>query len=222
MDKQEKIINYREKNKHVIPGQIVCAGSSLMEMFPVEKLMEETNQEVVIYNRGIGGFVTRELLDALDVCILDLKPRRLFLNIGTNDLSDASIPMAEIIERYDQILNRVEKALPKTDIYLMAYYPINYEAAAEEMKPCLLVRTNEKIAQANEEVRKLAERHGARYIDVNDALKDEQGRLKAEYTIEGMHIKEEGYRAIWPAFLSYVLEPEWKSGERGQRCGKIG
>ncbi len=184
-----------------------------MEMFPVEKLMEETHQEVVIYNRGIGGFVTRELLDALDVCILDLKPRRLFLNIGTNDLSDASISMAEIMERYDQILNRVEKALPETEIYLMAYYPINYEAAAEEMKPCLLVRTNEKIARANEEVRKLAEHHGARYIDVNDALKDEQGRLKAEYTIEGMHIKEEGYRAIWPTFLSYVLEPEWKSGD---------
>ncbi|MDE7224605.1 MAG: lysophospholipase [Acetatifactor sp.] len=213
MDKQEKINNYREKNKHIISGQIVCAGSSLMEMFPVEKLMAETNREVVIYNRGIGGFVTQELLEALDVCILDLKPRRLFLNIGTNDLSDASIPIAEIMERYDEILSRVEMALPGVEIYLMAYYPINYEAAAEEMKPCLLVRTNEKIDRANWEVRKLAERHGARYIDVNDALKDEQGRLKAEYTIEGMHIKEEGYRAIWSAFLSYVMEPMWKGGD---------
>lgn len=81
---------------------------------------------------------------------------------------------------------------------------------------------NGERLEAGEEVRNLAERHGARYIDVNDALKDEQGRLKAEYTIEGMHIKEEGDRAIWPAFLSYVLEPEWKSEERGQRCGKIG
>lgn len=213
MEKQEKIMNYREKNKHVVPGQIVCAGSSLMEMFPVEKLMEETNQEVIIYNRGIGGFVTRELLEALDDCILDLKPRRLFLNIGTNDLSDASISIAEIMERYDEIISRVEAALPEIEIYLMAYYPINYEAAAEEMKPCLLVRTNEKIDRANQEVRKLAERHGARYIDVNDALKDEQGRLKAEYTIEGMHIKEEGYRAIWPDFLSYVMEPMWKDGD---------
>lgn len=211
MDKQEKINQYRQENKHIIPGQIVCAGSSLMEMFPVEKLMAETNREVVIYNRGIGGFVTRELLEVLDVCILDLKPRRLFLNIGTNDLSDASISIAEIIERYDRILSRVEAALPGIEIYLMAYYPVNYEAAVEEIKPWLLVRTNEKITQANREVQKLAERHGARYIDVNDALKDGQGRLKAEYTIEGMHIKEEGYRAIWPAFFSYVMEPAWKS-----------
>lgn len=146
------------------------------------------------------------------VCILDLQPRRLFINIGTNDLSNAEIPVAQIMERYDQILSRVEETLPSVEIYLMAYYPINYEAASEEMKPCLLVRTNEKIIGANAEVKKLAERHGAKYIDVNDALKDEQGRLKAEYTIEGMHIREEGYRAIWPAFLSYVLEPAWKKG----------
>lgn len=210
MEKQEKVANYRIMNKSVIPGQVVCAGSSLMEMFPVEKLMAETENGVTIYNRGIGGFVTQELLDVLDVCILDLQPRRLFINIGTNDLSNAEIPMEEIMERYDQILSRVEQALPEIEIYLMAYFPINYEAAEEYMKPCLLVRTNEKITQANNEVKKLAERHGAKYIDVNDALKDDQGRLKAEYTIEGMHIKEEGYRAIWPAFLSYVLEPEWK------------
>lgn len=210
MDKQEKIANYREKNKYIIPGQIVCAGSSLMEMFPVEKLMAETDGKLTIYNRGIGGFVTRELLDALDVCILDLKPRRLFLNIGTNDLSDASIALAEIMERYDRILNRVEAALPQAEIYLMAYYPVNYEVAAEEMKPCLLVRTNEKIMQANEEVKKLAKQHGAKYIDINDALKDGQGRLKAEYTIEGMHIREEGYRAIWPDFFAYASEPTWK------------
>ena len=114
------------------------------------------------------------------------------------------------MERYDQILKRVEETLPRTEVYLMAYYPVNYEAATEEMKPCLLVRTNEKIIRANEEVKKLAERHGARYIDVNDALKDGQGRLKAEYTIEGMHIREEGYRAIWPDFLTYVSEPAWK------------
>ena len=37
-------------------------------------------------------------------------------------------------------------------------------------------------------------------------LKDENGNLKAEYTIEGMHIKEEGYRAILPEFIQYAME----------------
>ena len=88
----------------------------------------------------------------------------------------------------------------------MAYYPVNYEAAAPKMKECLKIRTNEKIAAANAEVKKLAERHGQRYIDISRNLKDDRGRLKAEYTIEGMHIKEEGYRAIYDDIMKYVKE----------------
>lgn len=206
MTKEEKIKRFERLNKEVVPGQIVCAGSSLMEMFPVEELVKEKQIDMIIYNRGIGGFVTDELLENIDTCILDLKPSKLFINIGTNDLSNPDITIAQMIEKYDQILCQVEAALPDVKIYLMAYYPINYDAATEEMKPCLLVRTNQKIDKANEEVQKLAEKHHATYIDINDPLKDEKGNLKAEYTIEGMHIKEEGYRAIFPEFIRYAME----------------
>ena len=92
----------------------------------------------------------------------------------------------------------------------MAYYPVNYEAAAENMKECLKIRNNEKIAAANKEVEKLAAKHGQKYIDINKNLKDSQGRLKAEFTIEGLHINEDGYRAIYDDIMKYVKEPEWK------------
>ena len=35
---------------------------------------------------------------------------------------------------------------------------------------------------------------------------DDQRRLRAEYTIEGMHINENGYRAIYPLVKKYILE----------------
>ena len=206
-DKERKLKNYREKNKEAVYGQLVFAGSSLMEMFPINKLLEEHGDDTIIYNRGIGGYVTNELLQVTDVCITDLKPKKVFLNIGTNDLSNPRIPISQMIENYDRILCKIEEALPQAVIYLMAYYPVNYEAAAEEMKECLKIRTNEKIERANEEVKKLAQKHGQHYIDVNKNLKDEQGRLKAEYTIEGMHIKEEGYAAIYDDVMRYVKEP---------------
>lgn len=206
-DKERKLENYREKNKEAVYGQVVFAGSSLMEMFPINKLLEEHGDDTIIYNRGIGGYVTNELLQVTDVCITDLKPKKVFLNIGTNDLSNPQIPISQMIENYDRILCKIEEALPQAVIYLMAYYPVNYEAAAEEMKECLKIRTNEKIERANEEVKKLAQKHGQHYIDVNKNLKDEQGRLKAEYTIEGMHIKEEGYAAIYDDVMRYVKEP---------------
>lgn len=205
-DKERKLENYREKNKEAVYGQVVFAGSSLMEMFPINKLLEEHGDDTIIYNRGIGGYVTNELLQVTDVCITDLKPKKVFLNIGTNDLSNPQIPISQMIENYDRILCKIEEVLPQAVIYLMAYYPVNYEAAAEEMKECLKIRTNEKIQRANEEVKKLAQKHGQHYIDVNKNLKDEQGRLKAEYTIEGMHIKEEGYAAIYDDVMRYVKE----------------
>lgn len=209
-DKEMKVERFRELNKNVIHGKIVFTGSSLMEMFPINKLLEEHNDPTVIYNRGIGGFVSAELLDVIDVCVLQLEPSRVFINIGTNDLSDSRIPIQQLMDNYDKIITAIENHIPKAEIYLMAYYPVNYEAAAENMKECLKIRNNEKIAAANKEVEKLAAKHGQKYIDINKNLKDSQGRLKAEFTIEGLHINENGYRAIYDDIMKYVKEPEWK------------
>lgn len=206
-DKEMKILRYREENKNVKYGQTVFTGSSLMEMFPINKLLAEHNDSTIIYNRGIGGFVSRELLEVVDVCAIDLKPSKIFINIGTNDLSDSCILISELMENYDKIIFEIKAKLPEAIIYLMAYYPVNYEAAAENMKECLKIRNNEKIRTANAEVKRLAEKHGQRYIDINKNLMDEQGRLKAEYTIEGLHINEDGYRAVYDDIMVYVKEP---------------
>lgn len=205
-DKEIKVENYRNDNKSAKMGQIVFTGSSLMEMFPINKFLDEHGDNTIIYNRGIGGFISDELLSVIDVCATDLMPSKVFINIGTNDLSWSSIPISQLMDNYDKIITSIEKAVPGVRIYLMAYYPVNFEAASEEMKECLKIRTNEKINTANIEVKKLAEKHGQRYIDINDNLKDEQGRLKAEYTIEGMHINENGYRAIYDDIMAYVRE----------------
>ena len=207
MEKERLVEQYHEQNKTAVKGQTVFVGSSLMEMFPVEQWTKELGADApVVYNRGVGGYKTTDLLPILDTCVLELEPTKVFINIGTNDLSDASIPMEEVMNNYHLILSRIEERFPSVKIYIMAYYPVNYEAAAEEMKPCLRIRNNEKIALANEELKKLAARHGQTYIDVNAPLKDENGNLKAEYTIEGMHIKPEGYRAIFPEVMRYVRE----------------
>ena len=47
---------------------------------------------IIFYNRGVGGFITDEL--------------------GINDLSYPDIPIAQMIDHYDQILCQVKAALP--------------------------------------------------------------------------------------------------------------
>ena len=206
MEKYRLAERYREENKSAIKGAIVFAGSSLMEMFPVEAFAKEEGTDFpVVYNRGLGGWRTEDMLATLEAQVTGLMPKRAFINIGTNDLSDPSVTIDALMEHYDEILNRIEAEVPGVELILMAYYPINYDAADEGMKACLRIRTNERIREANQAVEALAARHGARYMDFNAPLTDEQGRLKAEYTIEGMHIKEAGYRAIWPEVRKAIL-----------------
>lgn len=207
LEKEQMVRDFHVWNQNAVKGQVVFTGSSLMEMFPIEEWVKELGEEAtIVYNRGVGGYRTTDLLPILDACVFELEPRKVFINIGTNDLSDSEITIQEIMERYDRIITKIEENLPGVKIYMMAYYPINYEAATEEMKPCLLIRTNEKINAANEQVAKIAAKHRQKFINVNAPLTDEKGRLKAEYTIEGMHIKPEGYRAIFKDVMKYVME----------------
>jgi len=205
--KYQMVATWQTLNRSCRKGQIVFTGSSLMEMFPVEQFSREEGANFpIVYNRGVGGFTTQDMLICLDEMVISLQPRRVFINIGTNDLSDASVTIDALMGRYEQILTRITAAVPSVEITLMAYYPINYDAAVDEgMRANLRIRTNGRIREANAAVQALADRLGHRFIDVNAPLMDDQGRLRADFTIEGMHIFEAGYRAIWPAVKAEIL-----------------
>ncbi len=205
-DKQDKQVRYHHLNKLVKKGQILFCGSSLMEQFPIYELMLNRDLPYTIYNRGIGGFTTSEMLEALEPCVLELEPEYIFINIGTNDLNgpDASVPA--LIKNYEEILNRIRARLPEAKFFLLAYYPVNDEVGLRNpMGEVFKYRTNALLNEANEAVRQLAERFGATFLDVNDGIKDENGRMKEEYTIEGMHMYGDGYDRVLEALLP-VLE----------------
>lgn len=207
IQKEELVRRYHIMNADAEKGGVVFAGSSLMEMFPVEEWVRELDRPMPpVYNRGVGGYRTEDMLPILDICIFELQPKKVFINIGTNDLSDPNETPESLAERYDRIITEIEARLPNTAIYMMAYYPVNIDAASGNMKKVLAVRTNEKINAANECVKRIAEKHGQKYIDVNAPLKDKQGRLRAEYTLEGMHMNHDGYRAIFGDIVKYILE----------------
>ena len=86
-EKTLKLVRYDYLNRTVVPGQILFAGSSLMEQFPVHEFQLGAGLSSLIYNRGIGGFTTAEMLEHMETCVYALRPARIFLNIGTNDMS---------------------------------------------------------------------------------------------------------------------------------------
>jgi lysophospholipase L1-like esterase len=206
-EKKQKIERYRRLNKFVRPGQILLVGSSLMEQFPIYEFIQDYAIDKTIYNRGVGGYTTTELLEVLDVCIFDLEPSKIFINIGTNDMNGEDYKVEQLIMNYEKILIRIKERLPQAKLYLMAYYPVNREAAKDPwMAQTLSIRTNDRICTTNREVAALASRYGAEFIDVNRNISDEEGRLKAEYTIEGMHMYGDGYQALLEDLMPYLIQ----------------
>ena len=200
-EQAEKIERFRHLNRYVKKGQIVFAGSSLMEQFPIYEFLQDFDLPYTIYNRGVGGYTTADLMKVLPECIFDLEPSVLFLNIGTNDISDPNYTCDALMDRYAKILDAIRERLPKTRLFLLAYYPCNPDAVADGTAEFFRFRTNERIDEANQGVQALAERYGAEYLDLNTGLKDEAGRLKAEFTIEGVHMFADGYREVLDALL---------------------
>lgn len=207
MEKQDKIERFKRLNQFVKPGQILFAGSSLMEQFPIYEFLQDFNLPLTIYNRGVGGYTTTELMENMEPCIYALKPAHIFINIGTNDMNEVDYTCEGLIENYRRILEGIRKNLPDTKLYLLSYYPVNPSAAKNDpvMQEVLKIRTNARISEANKAVAALAEELGATYLDVNAGITDENGNLKEEYTIEGMHMYANGYKPVFDT-LRPVLE----------------
>lgn len=208
-EKREKAERYARLNRMAKKNQILFAGSSLMEQFPVYEFLLNDGLPLTIYNRGIGGYTTQELLSTMDLCIFDLEPAYIYINIGTNDLNADGFTMEGLMERYREILTRIRNRLPDTKLFLLAYYPVNAACTAgiPWAEEALKIRTNERIRLANREVEALAKSIGATYLDLNAGITDQNGCLKAEYTVEGMHMYADGYAQVWKKLKNYLPKP---------------
>lgn len=200
--------SYLHLNRFVRKGQTVLAGSSLMEHFPFYELRQNYDIRGTVYNRGISGFVSSQLLAAVNELILDLEPSKLFINIGTNDIG-ADLE-EELFRNYHQILSLVKERLPECRIYVMAFYPCNeaddFGLSAEMHAKYFTYRTAARIREVNKRLEQFAAEENVRYIDVNRGLYDDSGYLKKEYSIEGVHMWADGYVQVIENLLPYLAE----------------
>ena len=207
--KKDKVKSYKMLNRFAKKHQILFVGSSLMELFPINEMQQSLEIGLTIYNRGVSGFVTSELLDSMDECIFELEPSKIFINIGTNDLNTPDYSKEKLIHNYDMILTQINEKLPECEVYVMAYYPVNakddFPGTSKDFKEKRFkIRTNAAVLKANEAVKSLAEAHGYKFINVNDGLMDEEGNLKKEFSIEGIHMWPDAYKVILDNMKKYL------------------
>jgi len=198
---------YAQENLTALKGQIVFVGSSLMEIFPIEKMQQGLGLNEVIYNRGVRATTTAELLAAMDVCVFDLAPSKIFINIGTNDVG-FGVPEDVFLANYDEILRQIRERLPEAQVFVMAYYPVNSVAdfgeSEAEHESLFARRSNEILEAASGKVARLAQKHHYEFINVNAGLADADGNLRKELTFDGGHMLPAGYEIVLGNMKKYL------------------
>lgn len=209
-DKKRK--NFAILNDYLPKGAIIFTGSSLMEQFPVSEIALSRGITKPIFNRGIGGTTTDDFLAAVDiVTAASRKPSKIFVNIGTNDMTDRIYGdkwMDHLEENYDKILAFIKDKSPETEVYTMAYYPTNRSLPGARENPwqwgMLKDRSPENIQECDRRVEALAKKYGYHYIDVNDGLYDENGEQNAKFAIDGVHMYASAYEIIFDNIVKYI------------------
>ena len=185
---------HEQLNKTALKGQIVFAGSSLMEDFPIAEMAQSLPGRPIVYNRGIGGDTIDGFSARLNSAVLDLEPRKLFINIGTNDISAPDYEREDMLARYRALLERIRTTLPETTIYVMSYYPVNRTEIFNT--DWFRARTNSEIDAVNARLEKMAAELGMEFMWVTDCLRDENGNLDASLSLDGMHMYPDGYSRV--------------------------
>ena len=182
-EQQHRLRQIRILNQNMKKGEILFTGSSLMEQFPINELQLTYGIQKIIYNRGIGGFKTTDMMHYMEEMVFATEPSKIFINIGTNDIGSADFTKDGLLENYRKILEEILERLPETEIYIMAYYPINdvdLPKDQEWLVETFKTRTTENVNMMNEALAGFAEEMHCKFIDVNEGLADERGMVKSD------------------------------------------
>lgn len=171
------------------PGAVIFLGDSETEQCEWQEILRDT----AVLNRGISGDFSSALLDRLPE-VLRHRPSRIYLMIGINDLVFGNEP-AEIELVYRQIVQKIRDESPSTRLYLESVLPVNNSLRRSGVRNSDVLELNRRIGQISRDFQ-------VPYLDIAACVSDAEGRLSAQYSLDGMHLNGEGY-ARWVNCLGY-------------------
>ncbi len=157
---EDEMEKYRELNSITEAGGVVLFGSNTFASLPVGELTQAFRITEPIYNRSVRDIRLSQIETYLKVCLYDLNPRKIFVNMGDVDIQDDHINIDDFISKYEWLLYMIHT---KTEgaIYIVSI--ISGSAAASRI---------------NERLKTLASQTGCRYIDAVGALESKRPTLR--------------------------------------------
>jgi lysophospholipase L1-like esterase len=202
---------FLSEESNIKPGGVIFLGDSITEGFPTAQAFPDEN----VINRGIGGDVIDGVIERLDVCVFNLKPKRVYLMIGINNIwwFSPDAPVEELGKQYDNLVMKTKEGTKETEIVLLSILPVGGKEAAK----------NTKVRALNDIISRIARRENLAYIDLHPIMKDAKGNLREEFSADGVHLNLKGYLAWLEIMLppdeffktAVNLMPFWK-----KKCGR--
>lgn len=171
------IFNSLPHNTHSVMflGNSITRRGPWQELFPILRTT----------NRGIGGDVLAGMYNRIDD-VIDDNPTAIYVMGGINDLTNPEVSADQAWKDYDKFLAKLTKSLPSALIYVQSTLPVTAERDRDN-------NINAKVAELNKYLKAAESKYKYRYVDVAKALSDENGCLKAEYSIDGLHLNADAY-----------------------------
>ena len=194
----KKVAQFTMENANFSKGQIVFIGDSITDLYHLDDYYQDLPLRT--YNRGIGGDVTGMLLKRIQVSLYDLEPTKVVLMIGINDIN-GGVSTDTILKNYNDILSGIKTKLPFAKVYTMSILPINNDVPSYiDVK-----KSTERILSINEEIKEMASNYSYQYMDLFSLVKDDSNHLKKEYSLDGIHLSEQGF-VTWTNLIKPELQ----------------
>jgi len=189
------------KRENAAARNIVMVGSSHIEGFDAARLLPGRR----VVNRGIGsdriGLTDRGVLHRLDSSVFDCNPGFIILENGVNDLGElwrnGTPSVDEIDACYRKVVERIRTRMPDVPLVIVGLFPTRDRFAP--LTPHIL--------EFNKRLEKIAADQKCPFMDVFKPLADGHNLLRKEFSRDGLHLNEAGYR-LWAGLIEQVLPPQ--------------
>jgi lysophospholipase L1-like esterase len=153
---------------------------------------------------GWGGDTTQNILWRLENGELDnVHPKVIVVLAGTNNVGsapsrgDTDPRIADVTKGIKAIVDFCRQKAPEATIILMGLTPRN-DGVGNPTAVCPV------IAKINKNIARFADGKKIRYVNINDKLADEGGKLYDGMTVDRLHLSLKGYQA-WADGLKPIL-----------------
>jgi lysophospholipase L1-like esterase len=199
----DSITDSGRDKKQTLPNNVACMGNGYALVAGSALLLNNSDKNLQIYNKGISGNKVFQLADRWDADCLDLKPNVLSIFVGVNDfwhtLNNGYTGTIETYRTdYRKLLDRTKAALPDVKLIICEPYAINgIKSVTDAWYP--------KFPEYQAAARAIAEEYNTGFVPfqsvVDKAMKLAPGKY---WSADGVHPNMAGITLLAHVWLEAV------------------